>query len=46
MSDGSVNIGGILSTTFTLNDAEPVLPALSVAEQVTFVEPMTQHPDF
>jgi hypothetical protein len=22
-----------------LNDAEPVLPALSVAEQVTFVEP-------
>jgi hypothetical protein len=37
MSDGSVSVG--LSTTFTLNEAEPVRPALSVAEQDTVVEP-------
>jgi hypothetical protein len=42
MSDGSVKVGGVLSTTFTLNDAEPVLPALSVAEQVTLVEPIAK----
>jgi hypothetical protein len=42
MSDGSVSVGGVLSTTFTLNDAEPVLPALSVAEQVTLVEPIAK----
>jgi hypothetical protein len=39
ISDGSVNVGGVLSTTFTLKEAEPVLPALSVTEQVTLVEP-------
>jgi hypothetical protein len=42
MSDGSVSVGGVLSTTFTLNDADPVLPALSVAEQVTLVEPIAK----
>jgi hypothetical protein len=39
MSDGSVKLGGVLSTTFTLKEAEPVRPALSVAEQDTVVEP-------
>jgi hypothetical protein len=39
ISDGSVNFGGVLSTTFTMKEAEPVLPALSVAEHVTLVEP-------
>jgi hypothetical protein len=41
MSDGSFKAGGVLSTTFTLNDAKPVFPALSVAEQVTLVDPIT-----
>jgi hypothetical protein len=31
-----------LSTTFTLNDADPVLPAWSVAEQVTLVDPIAK----
>jgi hypothetical protein len=39
MLAGTVTTGGVLSCTTTLNDADPVLPALSVAEQVTFVEP-------
>jgi hypothetical protein len=39
ISDGSVNVGGVLSTTFTLKEAEPVIPALSVTVQVTLVEP-------
>jgi hypothetical protein len=39
ISDGSVNAGGVVSTTVTLKEAEPVLPALSVAEQDTLVEP-------
>jgi hypothetical protein len=37
MFDGSCNFGGVLSATATLNEAEPVLPALSVTEQVTVV---------
>ena len=39
MSDGSVSVGGVLSTTVTLKEAEPVRPALSVTEQETVVEP-------
>jgi hypothetical protein len=39
ISAGRLNFGGVLSTTVTLNDADPVLPALSVAEHVTLVEP-------
>jgi hypothetical protein len=39
MSDGSCNLGGVLSATVTLNEAEAALPALSVMEQVTVVEP-------
>ena len=39
MADGRFNVGGDLSATFTLKEAEPVLPALSVAEQDTTVEP-------
>jgi len=40
ISDGSFNVGGVLSTTVTLKEAEPVLPALSVAEHATFVNPI------
>src|SRR5688572_19943308 len=39
MSLGTVTAGGVVSTTFTLNFAEPVLPAASVALHVTSVEP-------
>jgi len=39
MSDGSCRVGGVRSTTVTLKEPEPVLPALSVTEQVTVVEP-------
>jgi hypothetical protein len=38
-SDGSVNFGGVLSATVTLKEAEPTLPALSVTEHDTVVEP-------
>jgi hypothetical protein len=40
--DGSVNVGGVLSTTVTEKEAEPVKPTLSVAEQVTLVEPIAK----
>jgi hypothetical protein len=36
---GSVNAGGVVSATVTLNEAEPVLPWVSVAVQVTVVVP-------
>jgi hypothetical protein len=39
ISDGSVNVGGDLSATVTLEEAEPKLPALSATEHVTVVEP-------
>jgi hypothetical protein len=39
ISAGIFKVGGVLSTTVTLNEAEPVLPALSATEHVTFVEP-------
>ena len=39
ISDGSFNSGGVVSATVTLKEAEPTLPALSVTEHVTFVEP-------
>jgi hypothetical protein len=46
ISDGSVNFGGVLSATVTLKEAEPMLPALSVTEHVTMVEPtMNVEPD-
>jgi hypothetical protein len=46
ISDGSVNFGGVLSATVTLKEAEPTLPALSVTEHVTVVEPnMNVEPD-
>ena len=34
-----MNVGGVVSDTVTLNEHEFVLPTLSVAEQVTTVEP-------
>jgi hypothetical protein len=37
MSDGMLNLGGVVSDTVTLKEAEPVLAALSVAEQLTVV---------
>jgi hypothetical protein len=37
MLDGSVNVGAVVSLTVTVNDAVPVLPAASVAEQLTVV---------
>jgi hypothetical protein len=39
ISAGSFNIGGVVSTTVTLKEAKPVLPALSLAVQATVVEP-------
>jgi hypothetical protein len=39
ISDGRFNFGGVISATVTLKEAEPALPALSVAEHVTLVEP-------
>ena len=39
LSKGSVRLGGVVSTTVTVNVAVPVLPAPSVAEQVTDVGP-------
>ena len=36
---GTVTSGGVVSTTVTLKEAWPVLPAASVAEQVTVVSP-------
>jgi hypothetical protein len=39
MSDGSVRVGGVLSTTVTLKEEEAVRPALSLTVQVTVVEP-------
>jgi hypothetical protein len=41
ISDGSVNSGGVLSTTITVNEPEAAFPALSVTEQATWVEPNT-----
>jgi hypothetical protein len=38
ISDGMFNFGGVVSTTVTWKEAEPVLPALSVAVHVTLVE--------
>jgi hypothetical protein len=37
MFGGSVNVGAVVSLTVTVNDAVPVLPAESVAEQFTVV---------
>jgi hypothetical protein len=42
ISDGSVNVGEVPSTTVTVKEPEAVLPALSLAEQVTLVEPNTK----
>jgi hypothetical protein len=42
MADGRFNVGGILSRTVILKEADPVLPDLSVAEQDTTVEPMAK----
>src|SRR5688500_8733752 len=39
MLSGSVSIGGVVSTTFTLNDAVASFPAASLAEQFTAVSP-------
>ena len=39
MSAGTVIVGGVLSATLTLNDADAGLPALSFTEQDTAVEP-------
>ena len=40
MSGGSVRTGGVVSRTVTLEEAEPALPAASVAVQVTVVVPI------
>ena len=42
MSLGTVTMGGVVSWTITLNEALPVLPCASVAEQVTDVVPMAK----
>jgi hypothetical protein len=39
MAEGRFNVGGVLSRTVTLKEADPVLPDLSVAEHDTTVEP-------
>ena len=39
MFAGTVTTGSVVSTTVTVKLADPVLPALSVAEQVTVVGP-------
>jgi anaerobic selenocysteine-containing dehydrogenase len=39
MSAGTLMVGGVLSTTVTLNEADAALPALSFTEHVTCVEP-------
>ena len=39
ISAGTVTTGAVVSTTVTVKVADPVLPALSVAEQVTVVGP-------
>jgi hypothetical protein len=39
MGPGTVTTGGVVSCTFTVNDAVPVLLCASVAEQVTDVVP-------
>ena len=39
MSAGTVIAGGVVSTTVTVNDAVDVLPATSLAEQLTVVVP-------
>jgi hypothetical protein len=36
---GTVRTGGAVSVTVTVNDAEPVLPCVSIAVQVTVVVP-------
>jgi hypothetical protein len=36
---GTVSAGGVVSTTMTMRNSEPVLPAVSVAVQVTVVVP-------
>ncbi len=38
ISNGMLSFGGVVSTTVTWKEAEPVLPALSVAVHVTLVE--------
>ena len=37
--DGRVRVGGVVSTTVTVEDAEPMIPNPSVAVQVTVVTP-------
>jgi len=37
---GRVRVGGVVSTTVTVDDADPVLPNESVAVHVTVVTPM------
>ena len=39
ISAGTVTTGAVVSTTVTVKSADPVLPAVSVAEQVTVVGP-------
>jgi hypothetical protein len=36
---GTVMEGGVLSVTVTVNEAEPLLPCVSVAEHMTVVVP-------
>ena len=39
MSAGRCNVGGVVSRMVTVEEAEPILPAASVAAQVTVVVP-------
>ena len=42
MSAGTVQVGAVVSSTVTLKDAVPVLPAASAAVQVTGVVPIAK----
>ncbi len=44
MSAGTVTAGAVVSSTVTMNDPVPVLPAASVAEQLTVVVPRANTP--